>query len=219
MKKTEKISRTIEEAVKNMPFFSIENLPVIYKNKEYLKILLSRMRARNKLIRLKRGIYVSREYIDGLKAKGGISDYLEFIAGKLYEPSYLSAEYVLSEYGVLSEAVFGYVLVSTNKTNRIKNDIGGVLFSYHNIKPELFTGYRIIKKGEFMIFKAGLAKALFDFLYFRKNFLINKETARALRLNWDNIKKKDLKELKKYISKARNKKMLDIYNWLAEAYE
>lgn len=210
-----KISNILEITEK-MPFFMIENMAVMDCDKKYLKILLSRLKINNQLFRIKRGIYVSSDYIEKLQNKGVKDDYLEFIACKIYEPAYLSAEYVLSKYGILSESVFGYSLISANKTYRIINDFG--VFTYHFIKKELFIGYLAIKKGEFLIFEASLAKALFDFLYLRKNSIGNFAAFQELRLNLQELKKKEIKEFKKYIILEGSKKMAKIYFWLLKAH-
>ena len=156
-------------------------------------------------------------YLNELRIKGTEDNYLEFIACSIYEPAYLSTEYVLGKHGILSESVFGFSLISTNKTYRIVNDFG--VFSYHHIKSELFIGYELIKQGEFLIRKASVAKALFDFLYLRKNILINFIAFCELRLNIENFNKKNIKELKKYINLEGLNKMMNIYNWLLKAYE
>ena len=57
------------------------------------------------------------------------------------------------------------------------------------------------------------AKALFDFIYLKKdNFQeFSQEEIEEMRLNLDEITKKDLKELKKYIDLSKDKKMLNFY--------
>jgi predicted transcriptional regulator of viral defense system len=217
MNNNENISKKVEKAVKNMPFFRIENLLTINDNKKYLRILLSRMSQAGEIIRIKKGVYVSAKYINEIKIKGADNEYLEYIGCQIYEPSYLSAEYILSGYGVLPESVYGFSLVSLNKTNTIKNDLGA--FSYYHVREELFGGYEIKKTDGFLIRKASLAKALFDFLYFRKNVIIDFANFNELRLNLDNIKNKDMSEFKKYIKIEGSKKMNDIYNWLLKIYE
>ena len=59
-------------------------------------------------MRLKKGIYVSKSYIDSVNR----DVYGEFVANILYEPSYLSLEYVLLGYGVIIEAVKNFTSVS-----------------------------------------------------------------------------------------------------------
>jgi predicted transcriptional regulator of viral defense system len=217
MKNNDNISKKVAEAVVNMPFFRIENLLTICDDKKYLRILLSRINKRGEIVRVKRGFYVSVAYLNEKKIKNASNDYLEYIACQIYEPSYLSAEYILSDYGVLSESVYGLALVSLNKTITIKNNLG--FFSYHHIKEKLFIGYEVLKTGGFLVRKASLAKALFDFLYFRKNIIVDFANFKELRLNLDHLKNKDLNEFKKYIKIEGSKKMKDISNWSLKTYE
>lgn len=202
-------SRKAVEAVSGLPFFSIGNLAVVEKNRNYLTILISRLVKRNKIVALKRGIYASRDYLEKIKMKGGISEYTELIANILCEPSYLSLEYVLEEYNVLTEISGGITLITGKKTKKFFNELG--LFNYHHIKKDLFIGYKIEKKGDFLIKKASLAKALFDFLYLRKNIIPTREAAAELRLNFENIKKKDRDELRKYVMLEGSVKMKNIF--------
>lgn len=195
-----------------MPYFTLANLSVIEKNREYLKIFLSRMSKSDEITRLKKGMYVSKNYLDSIKMAGKYNDYCEFIASAMYEPAYLSVEYVLAEHNLLTEAVYNFTLVSTNKTNSITNKLGS--FSYYTVKKDLFFGFKLKSSDDYLIYKANLAKALFDFLYIRKDSLINIKTAEELRLNLENLKNKDIAELKKYIKKEGSKKMKNIFNWL-----
>ena len=178
--KKEPKSKVIIKNIENLPYFFIGDLTVFEKNKNYLKILLSRLAKRKIIIPLKRGYYVSKKYLDILEKKNLFKDYLEFIATVL-SPAYLSLEYVLSEYNILTEFTCNFTLITKNKTKRFKNELG--VFSYHHLKDELFGGFNAIKKDNFYIYKATKVKALFDFLYLRKNILINKKTIGELRLN------------------------------------
>ncbi|MFA4873387.1 MAG: hypothetical protein WC659_05640 [Patescibacteria group bacterium] len=206
-----KIGR-IMSLVKTLPYFNFAHLTGIEKNRTYLKILLSRYEKAGKVVRIKKGFYVTREYLDVLEKHGRLSAYLEFIARILYEPSYLSLEYVLAEHNLLTEMPRNFTLVSKNKTTRIVNALGN--FFYHKITSRLFTGYTIIKYDNLDIFKATKAKALFDYLYLRKNFLPDASAMEALRLNMGSFKIKDQQELKKYIEREGSEKMKQMYQWL-----
>ena len=203
----------IRKAVKELPFFEIENLVTIDENKNNLRILLSRMKYRGEIFTIKRGIYVHSDYLTKVKISRKKKDYDEFIACLAYQPSYLSSEYILAENGILSESVFNFTLITTAKTYKLDSKFGN--FHYYHLKNELFTGYRVIKKYGFLIYKASAAKALFDFLYFRKNILLNCGTVKELRLNLGGLSKKDNNEFKKYIKIEGSKKMLKIFNCLA----
>lgn len=204
---------TIFSAAKLLPYFNLDDLASLEKNKVYLKILLSRYVKSGKAIRLKKGVYVARDYIDRLEKSGGISAYSEFLAGVLYSPSYLSLDYILYKHNILTEVPINFTAVTKKKTASFSNSLGN--FFYHKIKDELFSeGYEAKKEGDFVIFRASKAKALFDWLYLRKNSIMNKEAAKELRLNLFSLSAKEKKELMKYINIEGSKKMKEIYHYL-----
>jgi predicted transcriptional regulator of viral defense system len=207
-------SEKIKETVKNLPYFSIADLAPLEKNRNYLKVLFYRLSKRGEIKSLKRGIYVSKNFLENVQRKNFFDEYCEFVGNIIYEPSYLSLEYVLEKYGVMSEAVNSFTLVCEKKTKRLSNYLG--IFKYYSIKKELFVGFKIKKKNGFSIAEATLAKALFDFLYFRKNILFSVKQIDELRLNLDNCTKKDLKELKYYVDLEKSKKMKDIFEYLTK---
>ena len=219
MREEKKKSEKLLGVIKSMPYFTVENLFSLGLGKHYIKVQLSRLKKRGEIISLKRGVYVSRSYVKDL-AKDGLNVYLEFLSNELYSPSYLSTEYVLSEYNVLSEAYYGFSGVSTKKTNRFTNELGD--FNYYHLKKDLFTGFDVLKdvlkKGDFYIYKATPAKALFDYLYLRKNLIVDHSYFRELRLNLENLRQKDLFEFKKYLKIEGGPKMAEIYNYLHKDY-
>lgn len=204
------LTKQITELVSGLPYFELADLTSV-KNRSYLKIILSRYEAKGEIFRLKKGLYVSKKYIEEAQRKNIFSDYAEFAANKIYEPSYLSLDYILYEHNILTEIPRNFTSVSLNKTASFSNNLGN--FFYHNIKEELFTGFDIVKKGNFTVLKANKAKALFDFLYFRKNNLPDKRAVEELRLNLENIKSDDWRELKKYIKIEGSKKMKEIHEY------
>lgn len=205
-------SKSIRAMISDLPFFCIEDLVKIGLNGAYLKVLLSRFVKRGEIIRLKRGVYASKNYLNQAEKENKINSYIEFIANNLYEPSYLSMEYVLAERGILTENVNAISSLTRNKTKKLLNRFG--VFNYHNIKEELFCGFLIYEKNGFLISKASLAKALFDFLFFRKNIIPDKKAFLALRLNVENLSEKDRQEFKKYIKIAGSIKMKNIADYL-----
>lgn len=166
----------------------------------------------NIIIQLKRGIYVTNDYYIRLPEKQA---YQEFIANKLKSPSYLSLEYVLQKYSLLTEGVYAFTSITLKKTNTYKNKLG--LFTYSNISQDLFTGYKIVNKEGFQIKEASKAKALFDFLYLRllsvKN--INQQLVDSFRFNLDEFSQKDQKEFKSYVKLSKTKKLEKVSLWLA----
>jgi predicted transcriptional regulator of viral defense system len=195
--------------IKKLPYFDFEILSSIEPNKIYLKILLSRYEKKNRVIRLKKGMYVTKDYLDEMEKKNFFSFYSEFLANILYQPSYLSLDYVLYEHNLLTEVPKNFTSVTTNKTTSFSNALGN--FFYHKIKNDLFCGFLILKEGDFTVFKATKAKSLFDFLYLRKNEIINEKSIEELRLNLGNLSKNELKEFGKYVKLEGSKKMKKIY--------
>ncbi|EKD56619.1 MAG: hypothetical protein ACD_58C00132G0006 [uncultured bacterium] len=207
-------SSKIISLVDDLPYFNLTNLLGIEKNKSYLKILLSRYSKSGKIIRLKKGFYVTKKYINEIQMKGIFSDYQEFIANIIYEPSYLSLDYILYKNNLMSEIPNNFTLVSKNKTAVFSNDFGN--YFYHKITSKLYRGFEINSDNCYNINRASKSKALFDYLYLRKNQITDYDSFIELRLNLDNLFKKDLNEIKKYVDIEGSKKMKIIFGLLKE---
>ena len=205
-------SKRILELAETLPSFSAANLAPLGENRKYLNIILSRYVQRGMVSRLRKDLYVTRNYLNHAERRGIFTEYVEFVANKLYSPSYLSLDYVLHEHNLLTEIPRNITSVGLRKTDHFSNNLGN--FIYHKIKENLFMGFKVVTKGEFSILKATKAKALFDFLYFRKRLLVNHKTVAALRLNLEEFTKSDFKELSGYIIKEGSIKMQEIVNWL-----
>lgn len=210
--KKENISKKVLSLAKSLPYFDISYLKGIVKNDVYLKIILYRYSKNGEIIRIKKGLYTTKEYIDKIRNKGNISNYLEFLAGVIYAPAYLSLEYVLYENNILTEIPANFTLMTKNKTAKFKNKFGN--FIYHTIKSDLFLGFKTAQYGDFIIYKASRAKALFDFLYLRKNLIVNLDSFNELRLNLFALNAGDKKEFLKYAKIEGSKKMLEIYKYI-----
>jgi len=202
----------IFQKLEKLPFFTLDALRS-QLGKNPLPTMKYNIKV-GKVFRLKRGVYVTKEFVKKVKYQGRFEDYLEFLATKLLLPSYLSLEYMLSKYAVLSESPFTLTLITTKTPRVIKNFLA--TFAYSNIKEELFCGFNPAKKGDFEIKYATKAKALFDFLYLKKKILkvINKEVLRELRLNLEELKKGDWEEFENYLSLTKSKKMERIFQLL-----
>lgn len=198
--------------VEGLPYFSVADLAGIEKKHTYLKILLSRYKKSGKIIRLKKGLYVAEKYVSEAQKKGYFNDYLMFIACLLNESSYLSLEWVLYKHNILTEMPVNFTCVTTGKTVRFKNKLG--LFIYHHLKPALFLGYKTEVKNQLTIRSANVGKALFDFIYLRKNYINSEREAVELRLNLTGLAAPSIKELKYYARLEGSKKVFNIINWL-----
>lgn len=196
-------------AAKQLPYFDFSDLATVETDRIYLKILLSRYEKSGKVIRLKKGVYVTKDYIETIRGKGRLSAYSEFLANILYQPSYLSLEYILYRHNLLTEIPVNFTLVTKNKPAAFRNRFGG--FFYRKVKDELFCGFDIISEGDFSIIRATKAKALFDYLYLRKNTIVSPESVTGLRLNLSQLNRREKAELGKYAAIEGSKKMQAIY--------
>jgi predicted transcriptional regulator of viral defense system len=195
--------------ISNLSYFDTNTLSLIYpelsKNSLYANI--KRWIKQGYLIQIKKGMYVTKEYVLNVQDK---SSYKEFLANKIKYPSYLSTEYVLQKYSILSDAVYAYTSVTLKSKNTYSNEFGRYI--YRNITRKLFTGYEIKDRGEYSIYEATKAKALFDYLYLKlyrvKN--ITEEMLLSLRLNLDEIDERDMKEFKDYCRLTEIRKFIDL---------
>lgn len=166
------------------------------------------------IISLKKGSYILRDTYNKIPA----DDILEYIANQLVQPSYLSLEYILAKYQLLTEPVRAITSVSTKKTTVIKNKIS--TFRYYSIAPALFTGYFKKQKNNLTVWEARKSKALFDFLYLRffKKVTINTDAVDALRINWENVSKAEFKEMFSYLSLTNNQRTKKILAIIKDKY-
>lgn len=195
-------------AVETLPYFDIWSARKLVGDESYLRIILSRYSKSGKLFRLKKGIYVSRAYVDAVQKKGIYTSYLEFLASAIYEPSYLSLEYVLHKCNALTEAAVNFTSVAAQKTARFSNAFGN--FIYHNVKKELFTGFHVSDRDGFPVFEATKAKALFDYLYLRKNLLMDERAVKELRMNTSVFGRTDRGEFRGYVEMESTSRLKNI---------
>ncbi|MDD4663747.1 MAG: hypothetical protein PHD83_03665 [Caldisericia bacterium] len=186
---------------------------VIGANDEAVSANIKRWLKNGNLIQLKKGCYVTKDYVQTLINK---ESYYEFIANILKKPSYLSTEYVLQKYSMLTESVFAITSVTRKKTKMYQNKLG--TFLYSNIKEELFTGFKIVDRDGFQIKEATKAKALFDFFYFRlwKVSEISKELIESYRLNLFEMQTNDFDELESFILLSTIERFKTLPNILKE---
>ncbi len=185
------------------------------KNENNLSSNLKYWVKKGELIRLKKGRYILKSRWQNEYRK---EDYLEFLANKIYEPSYLSCEYVMNKYNLLTESVYSVTSITTKKTKVFKNQLA--TYVYYSITPNLFFDFYLKKSDLAPILIAKKSKAVFDFLYLRflKNTPINKKVIIELRINWENINKKEFLEIKRYADKSKNKRVIQVINLISKIY-
>ena len=128
------------------------------------------------LLRLRRGWYAFAEAVD----IPGIGDYF---ACRMYSPSYLSLEYVMSRCGLIPESVVQITCATSLKTALFRNAFGE--FTFRSVKQDLMFGYDAETVGNGLpVFVASPAKALCDFLHLNPR-CATREDLKGLRLDED----------------------------------
>ena len=188
--------------MEQMPYFNKITLgEILGKEGENLNYWIKKLLKKGEIIALKKGLYVSRLYLLSLTKNPDLKEkYLEYLANIIRYPSYISLEYALSKFGVIPEGVYAITSITT-KTGRIyKNKLGN--FIYKSIRDNLFSGFEAVGFEDKRVKFATKAKALFDFLYFRK-----KGNLEDLRINWDQFAENDRQEFKKIVFEAGSDKI------------
>ena len=196
-------------------FFNRDSLSFFEKNKQALDFNIKYWVKKGEIIRLKNGLYLLKERFEKEQDK---ELYLEYLANQIYKPSYLSCEYVMGKCGLLTEAVYGLTSISIKKTKVFDNQLAR--FTYYSITPRLFFGYETKKFGSADIFIAKKSKAVFDFLYLRflKKTPISEKSVEELRINWENLTKKEFKEIKKFAAMSGNKNVNILVNLINQKF-
>ena len=196
-------------------FLTKENLRLLEKNENTLASNLLYWSKNGLIIPLKKGKYVLKSRFEKEENK---DLYLEYLANKLYEPSYISGEYIMGKYNLLTETVYGISSVTTKKTKSFDNKLGR--FNYYSLSSKLFFGYESVRFYSANIMVAKKSKAVLDFLYLRfyKNTFISEKAIEELRINWENLSKKEFTELEKYAIVTKNKRTLKVISLIKKKY-
>lgn len=185
-----------EKSIKEFPVFSIKDIKKRYPDFDNRRLV--EWQQKGYIQKIRREYYCLRERVNN-------EQFLFFASNKIYSPSYVSMESALAFYNFIPEGVFMTTSVSTRNTANYSTAVGN--FSYNNIKPSLFFGYRLIKGDGFSIKIAEPEKVILDFLYLKK--LNSKDGIKAIRLNEIQINELvEFDKLKQY-QKMFNSKVLD----------
>ncbi|MBU4332184.1 hypothetical protein KKD19_05925 [Patescibacteria group bacterium] len=200
---------------KKLLIFKKETLRDLEPNEDALNENIKYWLKNGELIQLKKGTYVLKDRFEKERQK---ELYLEYLAVVLVTPAYLSLEYVLDKYQILSEPIRVLTLISSKSTREISNKLG--IFRYYSITPNLFCGYRTRYFIDAPIFEASKEKALFDYIYLRflKNKAITKEAIESLRLNWENISRKEFQKAVSFLKFTPSRKVKEAFEAIKKLY-
>ncbi len=204
------------QKISRLPVITKANLRLLQDNKDTSFDYNIRMWIKNGLlIKLKNGLYTTRYF---LEAEKDVQKFSEYVSSLLIRPSYLSREYVMQKYNMLTDVTYGYTAITSKGTETIINRLGNYYYSY--IKSTLFIGYKREGYNGHHYYVASPAKALFDCLYFKKRLManINEKIVSELRFNLEELTHKDYEEFEGYLAIARSVKMDRIYKAVRKAY-
>lgn len=193
----------IKEKTKNLLIFNKNYLRLLEKDSNNLNANIKYWLKNNDIISLKNGTYIFK---DTFEKENDKDLYLEYLANQLLKPSYLSLEYVLAKYQIMSEPVRSLTSISLKSSRDFNNKIG--TWRYYQTPKDLFTGFSFKSfKGQDIAI-ASKAKALFDFLYlrFRRGPMPTVENIKKLRLNLENLSINDQKEFYSYFNLISGKR-------------
>jgi len=204
------------KSIEHLPYFARGDLRAFRLPEKTLEVHLSRATQQGRLYRLKRGIYTTKAFVDNIKTLNQLTAYREFLANVLVPSSYITNEYVLAKYELLTEAVFTITSITENRPTVIENDLG--FFRYRNTANRLLSQFETVKTGQFQIKIANKIQALFDYLYLKKKELriIDLQTVRELRLNLHLLSTTDFAILIARSKESKSKKLLKITSLLME---
>ena len=195
----------------NVPYFTIEGFKQStgMNLSHAVRMLLHRWAQAGHLLPLKKGVYMTRRFYEQHRQDGAFSAAVSAI---LLPQSYISLEYVLQEYNVLTEVTYAVTCVTIKNTRTIANGLG--TFWYRSIRPDLYSGFEIEEYLGIRYARATLAKALFDYLYFRPiptSYRVEKfKLADELRLNLDEIDASAQTEFAGFVDASGSRKMHEI---------
>ena len=155
----------------NIPIeeFDYVMLKSVLKNYKNPRVKINDLIKRNKIVRVKKGLYIFGSTISH-------NFYIkETLANLIYGPSYISMEYALSYYGIIPERTETITNVTNKRNKMFETPIGR--FSYKYINPKLYSfGITQIEIDDLhRVLIATEEKAIADLLYFSKSMKHTKQ--------------------------------------------
>ncbi len=195
------------------PYFTIEAVKQLLGDESVaagtIQTALYRWMKAGQIIQLKKGVYMTRRFFEQHRAD---VDFAPMVSAILIPQSYLSLEYILQRNAILTEMTYPVTAVTLKQTRVFENKLG--TFTYHNIKTDVYQGFKFSEYMGIPIAQATMAKALFDFLYLRpwkgSRRLAGYNLAEDLRLNLEDFSESDQVEFETFVEISNSKKMEQI---------
>ncbi len=173
---------TFEKALRDFPIFSIRDIQKI--DSEFDSRRLFEWQQKGYILKIKSGYYCFEPYRKE-------EQFLNFIANKIYKPSYVSFESALAYYNFIPEGVFTTTSATTLNTSSYNTAVGN--FTYRHLKPMLFFGYKLIQEEGFTVKIAEPEKVLLDYFYLNKINSMNE----MIEMRFNEIRLKDMIDFEK----------------------
>ena len=152
--------------LENIPYFTITGFKQVLNADESdtqrVRAMLSRWVKMGHIIRLKKGVYMTRRFYELHQSHASFAPAVSSI---ILPQSYVSLEYVLQRAGVLTEVTYPITAVTPRNTREIENALG--TFVYRHIKSSFYTGFNQENFFGVIFNQASVAKAIFDYFYLR----------------------------------------------------
>lgn len=184
-----KLLKTIKKIPKT--FFSFNEIRKITSlNEASLKVSISRLVKNESLFKIGQKFYsLEPEKINWTQ-----------LACESYYPSYLSLEWALAYYNILSQKPLHLTLITSRRTKEIQMFNQNIF--YHHFQEKLFWGYR--KQDNILL--AEPEKAFLDLAYLSLNGYAHFD---AEEMNLKNLNKS---KLKKYLKRLNNQRLDNLLN-------
>lgn len=210
---------TILSPLDSLPYFTIEAAKQFMGDDTFadgtIQTTLYRWMKAGKIIQLKKGVYMTHRFFELHRVD---ADFAPMVSAILIPQSYVSLEYILQRNAILTEITHPVTAITFKQTRIFTNKLG--TFSYRHIKPDFYQGFTFSEYMGIPIAKATLAKALFDFFYFRpwqrSRGLTGCNLAEDLRLNLEDFSEKDRVEFATFVESSKSMKMTQILKNLRE---
>jgi predicted transcriptional regulator of viral defense system len=200
--------------LEKLPYFTItgfkQTLDIDESGTQQVRENLARWVKHGHLIRLKKGIYMTRQFYERHQNQAAFRPAVSAI---ITPQSYVSSDTMLQRAGIMTDVTYPITAVTIKNTSQVENALG--TFSYRHIKPILYMGFSQETFLGVIFNQATTAKALFDYFYFRplprdlRTHHIN--LAEELRLNLDELSLEIRNEFQSYIERSSSPKMSFIH--------
>ncbi|MBN1309619.1 MAG: hypothetical protein JXA18_16990 [Chitinispirillaceae bacterium] len=141
---------------------------------------------------------------------------LDWIANRIYAPSYISLETIMSRTSLIPDTVHAITSITTRKTRTIQTVFSK--FIYRTVSPRLFFGYTL---GPHEVKIALPEKAILDYLYLHTD-IRTREDFESLRVDRQALvgrinRRRFDKFLKHYTNKALQRRAELFFTWVCHA--